>query len=354
MPSKRHDKRWEHSTYKWAYVREHRGMACTVIHGSFPTSTGLRWCAASKSKAMAILEQRLNEHLHGQPTARAATRTCADLFEQFVIVRYPKLDRYKRAEYSRYFSFVPADLPVTSTEEIRKQLLARTAVLDYAQNTMNSLFRRIRTVFRFGIEQGWLQVNPVHKDMIPPAQVSTPQPYKESEIEGALDVMTGRSQAFVMFLYATGCRPIEATRLLWEDIYEDHCILWSNKGGSSTRRRRVIPFALCPDALRAIELARGQKWSSSTHVFGTATYVKANSDFNHAVGHGVGRGLYDIRKAAISKWMRLGWPEEVRHAIAGHEKSIAERHYESPYSADELASIVQASRDGNGSNRKRK
>lgn len=329
-------------------------MACTVIHGSFPASTGLRWCAASKSKAMAILEQRLNEHLHGQPTVRTTTRTCADLFEQFVIVRYPKLDRYRQAEYSRYFSLVPARLAVTATEQIRKELLARTAELDYAQNTMNRLFTRIRTVFRFGIEQGWLQVNPVHKDMIPAALTAEPTPYKESEIEGAIAKLSGRSEAFVMFLYATGCRPVEATRLQWADVHEDHCILWSLKGATSVRRRRVIPFELCPDAKLAIELARGQKWSSSEHVFGTATYVKTNQQFNEAVGREIGRGLYDIRKAAISRWMRLGWPEEVRHAIAGHDKSIAERHYESPYSAEELASIVQASKEQSGTKRRRK
>jgi len=324
-------------------VREFRGNACTVIHGGFPRTTGYKFVPASRTAALKILDQRLQHFLGNTQSESPGTRTCGDLFEQFVIVRFPKLDRFRKSEYTRYFAYVPPTIPVTAVEKIRKALLERTRESKYSQNTQNRLFTRVRTVFRFGIEQGWLTVNPVHKDMIPSAITSDPTPYTDAEIEAAMQQLSDRHRAFIMFLNSSGCRPIEATRITWNDVYDDHCIVWSTKGATKAIRRRVIPFALCPDAKAAIEMAKDAPWSSPERVFGTATYVKASDAFNAALGEGIGRGLYDIRKAVVSRWMRLGWPEEVRHAIAGHEKSIAEKHYESPFSATELASIVQSS-----------
>lgn len=345
MPANRPSEIWEHPTYKYAYVREHRGSACTVIHGSYPKSTGYKFVRSARVNVMKILEQRLQEHLgFGTQFESPGSRTCGSLFEQFVIVKYPKLERLRRLEYKRYFKFVPASLPVTDTEKIRTALMKRVSESTYSVNTLNRLYTRIRTVFRFGIEQGWLTVNPVHKDMIPTAVTADPTPYADEQIDAALEKLTGRSKAFVSFLNATGCRPIEATRLTWEDVHADHCIVWSSKGATTAIRRRVVPYSLCTGTLEAITMAKGAPWSSAERVFGTKTYVKAAEQFNAALGEGVARGLYDIRKAVINRWKRLGWPEEVRHAIAGHEKDVAERHYESPYSAVELARIVQASR----------
>lgn len=318
-------------------------MACTVIHGSYPKSTGYKFVRSARTNVMKILEQRLQEHLGFAGFDSPGNRTCKDLFEQFVIVRFPKVSPNARYAYKRYFTLIPSSLPVTATEKIRAALMKRVAESKYSSNTLNRLYTRIRTIFRFGIEQGWLTVNPVHKDMIPAAIAADPNPYTDKQILDAIEKLNGRAKAFVSFLNATGCRPIEATRLTWNDIHADHCIVWSAKGATNSAKRRVIPYSLCKGTLEAIEMAKGATWSNAELVFGTKTYVKASELLNEALGEDVGRGLYDIRKAVINRWKRLGWPEEVRHAIAGHEKGIAERHYESPFSASELASIVQAS-----------
>lgn len=52
------------------------------------------------------------------------------------------------------------------------------------------------------------------------------------------------------------------------------------------------------------------------------------------------RGFHDLRKYAINRWVRSGWPETVITAIAGHDRAVSEKHYRTPFTASELAGMV--------------
>lgn len=343
MPQKRTADLWPHPTYRYAYVREYRGMACTVIHGGSPLSTGYQWKPASRTAAMKVLEDRLRVYqLGGLPLpVQKSAYTCGDLWLEFLRVRFPKLSTNKQAEYTRYFGRVPQGVLCTSTQMIREAVRKSIEESDYAQNSRNKVYMRIRTVFKFGIDEGMLTVNPIHRDMIPAYVHAIPNPYTEDEIKRIRTLSdNSKYKPFLLFLVGSGCRPIEALRLEWSHVLKDHCVVYSYKNGRRSARYRTIPFALCPEVIEALTMAR--KRATEGSVFGMQNYTKASEALNELLD-GNGRGLYDIRKYTINRWKRQGMPEVVRHALAGHDEDIADVHYETDYTASELVSIASAS-----------
>ena len=343
MPNHRTKERWEHATYKYAYVREHRGMACTVIHGSYPLSTGLFWKPSSRARAMAILEERLTMYLHGIEKPRTnAPHTCEDVFRAFLLARQARMTKSAVWEYTRFMrEFCPPRTLAASTAKIRDEVLKRVQASDYAHNTKRQGLKRLRAVFEFGIEQGMLSVNPVHRDMIPAEKVAAVQPYSDADIETALTSMQGRSRAFVAFIAATGCRAVEAVRLTWSAVKDDHVIIDGKRSRSDTPALRIIPFALCPEVPEILQEARTAEWTTD-RVFGLNNYTNMAERLRQALGD-QGRGFHDIRKWRINTWVRKGWPEHVIEAIAGHDTAISKKHYRTPFTAAELARLVQDS-----------
>jgi integrase len=339
MPNHRTALRWDHPTYRFAYVREYRGMACTVIHGSPPISTGFKWHPASRDQALKILNARLSVYLYGQVAQDTTTMTCADLFEEFVKVRFGKISRNMQGEYERYMqAFVPGNMLVTSTKAIRDAILSNVADSHYHHNTRRKGLKRVRSVFAFGIDEGWLKVNPVNRDMIPSERRSTPQPYTEEQLSQALDQLHGRNKAFVEFLIATGCRAKEARDAKWEHVKADHIVLDGKRNKQDVPVFRVIPFVLCPDLPRIIERARTAEWRGPEYIFGVTNYQPIARALKEALPEA--NGFHNIRKHVINKWIRKGWPVTVLDAMAGHDERIRGDHYEVPFSADELVRLA--------------
>lgn len=345
MPNRRTKDRWEHPTYRYAYVRGHRGMACTVIHGSYPLSTGFVWKPASKPMAMRILDERLRVYL-GLTRAHEAAMTCSELWSEFMNVRGSALKPERRALMERYFAWVPPNASVEDHRSILAAVRQRAASKVYKQNTLRMALMTIRIVFAWGIERGYLKVNPIPLDVVPAEVVTTPRTYTREQVESVIEAMHSRGHhnqsLYMRFLLATAARPVEALRMTWSDVYDDHCILRSAKGSKrASMRARVIPFALIPDAKVCIDAMRALA-PQSERVFAMKSYRSVMRRFERLFGDGY-LGLYPIRKLAINEWIRLRWPEEVRTAIAGHGREIADAHYAVPFTAAELARFVQDS-----------
>jgi integrase len=317
-------------------------MACTVIHGSAPISTGLVWKPAAKRDAMRILDQRLQVYLHGAPKVDSQDNSmrCLVLYEQFVEVRFPKMTKWMQYEYHRYFkAFVPPSVLVDDTVRLRREISKRIQESEYSQNTKRNALKRIRAIFLFGIEQGWLRVNPVHSDMVPDELVHEPEPYTTEDLRTAVDHLSGRNRAFVEFLMASGARAGEAARLTWDAVQDDHVVIDGKRVRSGRQRLRILPYRLCPEIPDVLDQARGASWSGPELVFGITNYQPIARALSDALS-GQGRGFHDIRKWRINQWVRLGWPEKVIESLAGHDVRISKKHYRTPYSASELVRFV--------------
>ena len=310
---------------------------------------------------MRILQQRLERYLNGGTAPINEERlTCGQLFEQFAEVRFPKMSKRSQSWYVTAFKHVPPGLLVVESIRIKDAVVRGLASMDYAQNTMNKAMRLIRGVFAFGIERGWVRVNPIHKDLVPDAVTVDATPYTQQEIAFAISQLKPQFAEFVRFLASTGCRPIEAVRLEWSSVKSDHVVLASMKGASKKLRPRILPFDLCPDAKVAIDTAKTSNWIESiesdtkrsgltkseidkirSRVFCMCTYQNAATAFNKALPEGSSpRGLYDIRVCAINSWRDKGWPEPLRNLLAGHTPEIARAVYEKAWTASELVRMV--------------
>jgi integrase len=357
MPQKRTDERWEHRDYAWAYVRNYRGKACTVIKGGAPKVTGVPWpthpskVTAAKKAALIILDKRVNEYLF--PPKPAATdpdqMMCADLWRDFVRTRWDKLSDNNQRSYSIAFRLAPPGTPVSSTAAISSQIRENVANATLAQNTIRTRLTRVRSVFAYGIERGYLRVNPVHPDMIPDFEYKSAEPYTEKTMQKVLKTMKdsnmaeGRYYAYLLFLSGCGARQIEGVRLTWQTVFKDRAVVTSFKN-KRAGRHRIIPFDLCPIAKQAIEFARAHRkqWGTTRPtdpVFGLKTEENVYANVRLITG----KGLKHIRKYVVNKWKREGWPDKVRDAIVGHEREISEAHYETEYSASELVSMMLGS-----------
>jgi len=353
MPTKRCEERWEHPIYKDCYVRNYRGKACTVIGGRPARSTGLKWTSASRAMAMQILEERREEFHRTGKTAKpkpalfhaqaSAVRTCGELWDKFIEFRYPKLSPPMQRSYERYFTMIPPGTPCGDADAILGYIARGVTTRKYTKGTPHKAYVRCRTVFNFGIGRGYFSLNPIFPDEIPAEGEPEPTPYTQEQIDNVEFMTPGKLQACAYFLIGCGCRPCEAIRLEPDDVFDDYCRVYSYKNQARTKRYRVIPFALCPLAKKAVDMALEEKYFEiNGKVFGLNNYTNVRDAFNEAIGS-EGRGLKDIRKFTINKWRSEGIPEEVRHAIAGHEKEIAEKHYETELPAAELVRLALAS-----------
>lgn len=347
MARPRTSKHWDHPTYRWAYVREYRGGAATVIRGGDPIQTGLKFVPAAKAEAIKILCQRVDEYrLREEGIIAKATAlpegvmTVGALFEDFLTCAVKMSDKRQKRIASE-MGHTPLNELASNTKAITSYVLKSVAETGNDTNTQRFTLKAIRQVFRFGVERGHIRVNPIPLDVIPDEEVEDPTPYTLAQIRRIETLYDGgRLEAYLRFLIASRCRPIEACRVYPNDVYTDHCVVYSFKGRKKTKIRRVIPFALCPGAKEAIDMMRppkGEKWVGP--VFQWKNYQNVADKVRELLGD-ENLGLYGIRSWGINAWKRAGWPEDVRHAIAGHSKEIAEKHYESKWSASELVTKV--------------
>lgn len=314
-------------------------MACTVIHGGSPISTGYVWKAASRVPSMRILDERLRRFLHGNTdTIPTGTMTCGELFSLFIATRKERLSPLLQAEYARFMAaFVPSGKRVTDTAGLRTAIAARVTASHYSHNSRRQGLKRVRAVFQFGIEQGALTVNPVHRDMVPVERVDPATPYTDEEVELLLANLDERPRLFVAFLASTGCRAVEAVRLTWDAVGSDAVTIDGKRTRRDVPKYRVVPFALVPELHGVLHTARLAQWDTVT-VFGYRNY--------HSIARAMktvtqdARGFHDLRKYAINRWVRLGWPETVIQAIAGHDRAVSEKHYRTPFTASELVSMA--------------
>lgn len=347
MARRRHDKRWDHPVYRYAFVREHRGMACTVIHGSDPVSTGYRWTPASKAHAMRVLEERLRQHQQGPTMVPTKAGTCHSLLVMYAQARFAALTS-RRARYvvKCFNALVPPNLVLTDHHAIRDAIAVRLAALEYAQNTKRTMMKAVRSVFQFGVAEGLLRANPVHTSMVPPEPVVTPDPYTDEDVFMIIgNVPSGRPRLFVRFLAATGCRAGEAITLRWDMVHGDHVVIDGKRSRRDVPAMRILPYPLMPDLKPVLEDARGLKHPDT--VFGLASYYQMQQHVRDACSR-TGteyRGLHAIRAWRIDRWAKVDrYPEEVITALAGHTEQVSRKHYRTPHTAAELVGLASDSR----------
>lgn len=292
---------------------------------------------------MQILEDRLRVYISGIPEVIARRgSTCEDIFDAYLTARRERMSKNAVWEYTRYMTaFCPPKVDARNTHALRAEITRRVKASTYAPNSKRQGLKRLRAVFEFGVREGMIAVNPVHRDMLPSETPVEITPYTDDEISALIHGLEGRPRLFVEFVASTGCRAIEAVRLQWSDVKADHVVIDGKRNNRDTPKHRVVPFALCPELPDVLERARISPFTGPVSVFGLRNYQSVARAMKQALDDA--RGFHDIRKWRINIWVRLGWPEKVIEAVAGHDADISKKHYRTPFTAQELARFVQGS-----------
>lgn len=335
-------------------------MACTVIHGGDPVATGYKWCSASRPAVMRILQERLDRYLNPTSIVQPEpprNKTCAELFAAFVETKFPNMHPDRRHEYDRDFDVVPGNYDCTRMDDVRSAV--REAVSKKSIHTKRRILSVVRTVFRFGIENGYLTVNPVNIDMLPDVPKGVRKvPFTDEETRTIFEYIekTPRFKVYASILDITAARPVEIDRLERRHVFEDHIMVYSYKGtkrgatpelDDANRIYRVIPYEVCAGLRELIDECLDSEWTSNTMVFKEPCQKHCRTLVGEAFGK-TSRGLYGFRKRRINKWIREGMPDKVRLAIAGHEEDIADDYYVVPFTAEELVGMMSDSKAGKG------
>jgi len=325
MPQARPTQRWEHATYRYAYVREYRGMACTVIHGSHPISTGYIWKPSSRAMAMRVLQERLDTYLGIRiaPAREAPRLTCGVLIDRWAEVRSMRMGTAyieERAGIAR--RIVPVDTDATDAHGIRAHVLALPYVAGLNPNTRAQYLGIVRSVFDWGISEGLCTINPVTKDMAarPPAKGA--MPHTAAEIEAIIAAIAPEHRRYYRLLATSGMREIEAVQLRWEDVYDTHVVV-RGKRSNGREMWRDIPYALMP-GLREVLTPRESK--GRVFPFSYSSYLRLYH--NAVTATGVRRlKLHAFRQYVATELSKRGLPEQVQTAIMGHTTAVGKAHY---------------------------
>ena len=116
--------------------------------------------------------------------------------------------------------------------------------MDLAPSTIGRKLATARSYFRFGIREGWTNVNPARELDIPRRDKILPRILTEEQVGTILDrVESQRDRAILEVLYAGGLRVSELVGLDVDDVGESHVKVFG-KGGVER---------ICPIGRKAIE-----------------------------------------------------------------------------------------------------
>lgn len=341
MPTRRTPNRWDHPTYRYAYVREFRGMACTVIHGSSPISTGYAWKPSSRPHAMRVLQERLDAYHGIRVNAHRATAyvTCGDLIDRWADVRAMRMGREyidKRADIVRRMA--PLKMDITDAHGVRTAIMSSPYVAKLNPNTRAQYMGIARSVFDWGISEGLCTINPVTKDMAarPPAKGATP--HTKEEIDAIIAAVAPEHRRYYRLLATSGMREMEAVNLRWEDVYDTHVVV-RGKRSKGREMWRDIPYALMPGLADVLMEGRQTKGRVFNREY--PTYLRLYHDAVTDCAGKVRRlKLHAFRQYVATELSKRGLPEQVQTAIMGHTTAVGKAHYREQLGWDDLVRMA--------------
>ena len=392
MPRQRTRKRWEHSSYKYAYCIERYGNVYTVINNSAPAAIkGLKWKPENRNEAMRILDERLQEVMAletGQLTKSAKANiptTLYEAIEEFSTIEFKKLDKETVKSYMTAFNkYLVADLQLQDIVGIRKMINERLVENGHKPNTQLKYLAKLNRLFEFCISQEYMPRNPIVKGMKPDEEEVQIKPFTMEEMELLIDYFLSQKKvqipigegktrirkrskaegkeeyAYMLKLISTiGTRATETIKIWWDvknapvvpyTIDKKSIIVLPSKiiidGKRSKRtkpRLREFPIELVPQTLEVLELLSKFKEDNKGKLLRWNTLAKPELWLREAVEElklEPGRSLHSIRKTATNWWEKeLGIPSHICAYMAGHNQQTRTKYYEKDPTAEQLVNM---------------
>lgn len=111
-----------------------------------------------------------------------------------------------------------------------------------SKKNANKYLRRIKSLFNFGLERGWIADNPASK--VKPFPVEKHKKYipPKEDIISVLNLAKEADKAYLLLIIHTLARVREINNLKWDDVHDEYLTLWTRKSKNSNLVPRDIPL----------------------------------------------------------------------------------------------------------------
>lgn len=153
--------------------------------------------------------------------------------------RFQGFSQHALKTYSLQLKMLVSELGDLEIEVITLQVLKEYLAKQSERLKPSSLGHRnrfVRSLFRFGFEEGYLKLNPSLKLREPKMDKRIPKfLIEEDVIHLKISCLSPRERALLGFLYSSGCRVGEVQKINTEDLNWENCSAIVNGKGSKQR-----------------------------------------------------------------------------------------------------------------------
>lgn len=381
MRRTRQSRRWPSRQWASGYVYDRNGTA-VMRHADDQRTTGMRFIPDNRSRCVAMLDAWIEGLVSGDRTEVAtAPRTVLAVCDQFMQTMGPTLTkvthRYFAITIKSYFGDDHGGDCTLHPTTITKRIIDVERARNLASVTITKRRRFLRRIFKWAMNVGYIDTNPVDLVGIPPiprkdhvAEFSTADVIALCAYSCGRDVgrderltVNGRRRDYGRradhrfaryallwsFLYLTCARIGEVLAAEWSDIDGD---TWHIRGKGN--RTRSFPLAAFPEVRELIAAIRREASSyTGKHAhkvfpwFRTPTSPQKHlDDATRALGlkrdhRDAKRTVHTLRASGETRWREeLGLSPELISDLAGHSVAIQVKHYRASRTAKQLAAQV--------------
>jgi len=313
--------RWVHPLYVRAYCFPRNGKVYTCVNG-IKRATNLRWVPQNRTIALQILTERIQEFKKFR-ISPVTLRDAKEIFTKEILVTRNKGTQKRYATVLKQFLYAD-ELFIDDYEAIRSLIIEVRNNLRINANSMDGKMRALHFFFNFCIEKGWIEKNPITKDIRPKYQPPPPRTYTSEEWRQIIEAARSNDKLRISLelAYYTGMRLSELIKLEWKDIEENNIVIQGKMGIA-----RIFPYKLFPEVEKLLNEAREKNFSKPVPYVYAESLARDFRKLRKKLGIDERKNFHTIRKTAINRWSQMGIPVDIRARLAGQSVSVQFREY---------------------------
>ncbi len=325
--------------YNKCYCYERYGNVYTYVFG-IKKSTDFAWVPENKQKALQILNERIRKHYNPDKVEFSLY----DLLEDYKRNKMKDLSIQFQKKLNEVFKWVFKinDYKLNQTLEIRDAILKNFTNHNLSNSTKGRYLNYISSVFKYGIDNQYLEINPINKSIIPKIIHKEIIAFAIEEVEEILKMLLklnkNTTYGVTLFSRYFGTRISETLSLKWSNInHED--IKFIRKGGKTAK----LPYDKFDKIVNWInfqprdneKLFNISSQKAGLHLRLAIQTINADPNINMTINNSL--SFHAIRKMRENELIKIykNEPKVVADFI-GHTLAIQQKHYLTIFEADEL------------------
>ncbi|MCX6147130.1 MAG: hypothetical protein NTW25_07740 [Candidatus Kapabacteria bacterium] len=338
MPKKSRDV-WKLKEYNKCYCYERYGNVYTYVFG-IKKATDLTWIPENKQRALQILNERVRKHYDPDKIEYSLY----DLLDDYKRNKMREMSQQSQKKLNEVFKWVfnMSDFNLNQTTEIRNAILKNFENHQLSNSTKSKYLGYISSVFNYGIDNHFLEHNPINKSIIPKAIHKEIISFSPEEVEAILKMLLRLNKEItygvVLFSRYFGTRISETLSLKWSNInHED--IKFIRKGGKTAR----LPYDKFDRIINWInsqprsndKLFNITSQKAGLHLKLAIHSINNDPNINMMINDTL--SFHAIRKMRENELIKLYKNEpKVVADFMGHTLAIQQKHYLTVFESDEL------------------